>query len=476
MKSAQHFGWLFLSLLFASLTACQHENAQSTNATQTTGTGRVGVLLTDAPASTQIFEHIYVTITGIDMRGKDEGDASSGNFVLFSGSQKVDLLRLADFSELFAFADNIPAGDYHKIRLTISELELVTAEGSVFPKLPANGKIDLNPRGTFRVEAGQTLLIQLDVDAEKSIHIVETGKGNYNFRPVIFVDVITTGFPGKLMRRTGYVQHLDLITGHFALCAAPRVPDITIPLATSIEHNDDVMPCIGVSTNETSVFDESGAPTLTSKLANDQRVTVIGFLMGHFDHEHADHTMFAHLGAEVIEIGGANPWVVQRGAVGSAPADAMSTFTLSLDEIKALKTQLQTGTKVFSRNGTRLSAADISVGMEATVDGVFDANDATLLHSSLVVLNTGSPLSQTSGTIQTINYSRRELTITTDTGDITLAADDATAIFLFGKTSAVTGVTQIQFAGLKDKQTITAFGVAELSGVFHARVILAEAL
>lgn len=472
MKSVQHFGWLVLSFFVLALTGCLQGNSQTTGST-TAGAGRVGVLLTDAPAPAQTFSHIYVTITGITLRGEDDDDAVDANVTLFSGSQKVDLLHLADFSELFSLAGNIPAGEYHKIRLTISALELVTADGnSVFPKLPANGKIDLNPRGTIEVEAGQTLLIQLDVDAEKSIHIVETGKGDYNFRPVIFVDVISTGFTGKLMRRTGYVHDLDSTTGHFALCTAPAVTATTV---ASLDHDDDdSLPCVSVSMDDASVFNTSGAPATVGDLANDQRVTVVGFLTGLIDNE--DEKIFALLGAEVIEIGGTHPWVVERGAVGSAPADAMSMFKLSLDSVKSLQAQLQTGTKVFARNGTRLTAADIAVGMEAAVDGVYDATDTTLLKSSLVVLNTGTPLAHTSGTIQTINYTLHEMMITTSTGDIKVAAGEQTTIFLFSKTGAVTGVTQIQFGALLATQNLSVFGILDTGGVFHASVILAEAL
>ena len=72
----------------------------------------------------------------------------------------------------------IHSGTYHKIRLHVTEVELVKeGQEPVITKLPANGKVDLNPRGTFEVIAGGHLMIELDVDAEKSIHPVNKGNG-----------------------------------------------------------------------------------------------------------------------------------------------------------------------------------------------------------------------------------------------------------------------------------------------------------
>jgi hypothetical protein len=45
------------------------------------------------------------------------------------------------------------------------------------------------------VAPGETLVLQLDMDANKSIHTVQKGKKQeYPFRPVVFIDIVTDAF------------------------------------------------------------------------------------------------------------------------------------------------------------------------------------------------------------------------------------------------------------------------------------------
>ena len=115
---------------------------------------------------------------------------------------KIDLLDLTNYNEPIVFGE-VPAGTYTKIRLYIDELQLVPHDRSanIYPKLPANGKVDLLDQGGFEVLPGRTVLIEIDVDANKSIKITETGSGRkYNFRPVVKVDIMDGGLPDKLAR------------------------------------------------------------------------------------------------------------------------------------------------------------------------------------------------------------------------------------------------------------------------------------
>ena len=144
------------------------------------------------------------------------------------------MLALQKFSDLLATA-TVPVGSYSKIRLHVSQVELVrlnpdgTVLSSDIAKLPANGKIDLNPRRSFDVTDNGHLMIQLDMDANKSIHIIGNGKG-YNFRPVVFVNILGDD-DMKLVILDGKV--LEKTADGFQLCEVE-----------AIAVNDDCMPVL----------------------------------------------------------------------------------------------------------------------------------------------------------------------------------------------------------------------------------------
>jgi hypothetical protein len=98
-------------------------------------------------------------------------------------------------------ATDVPAGKYEKIRLGIKDVRIEGGEcgiDGIDIKLPS-GRIDVNPRGTFEVIPGETLLISLDVDAEKSINLHKAGKsGKCIFRPVVFADIKYGDVPPKI--------------------------------------------------------------------------------------------------------------------------------------------------------------------------------------------------------------------------------------------------------------------------------------
>ena len=213
----------------------------------------VGIALTDAP--TGDVDEALATITSIELLGED------GKVVLFSGVETIDLLRLADYSELFAVSDQVPAGTYSKIRLQLSSLELIrrnedgTIAETIDAKLVGNGKIDLNPRGPFFVAAGATLVITLDFDVKKSLKITETGNGRVIVRPVIFVD-IANGLPAPgLTRIHGEILGINA-NGELRLCQSALISSSD----EDRQHEEDGR-CVLVTTDAaTGIFGDDGLP------------------------------------------------------------------------------------------------------------------------------------------------------------------------------------------------------------------------
>lgn len=158
------------------------------------GTGTVSVLLTDGPADD--YENIWIWVTEVSLI-PPEGDGDRAPVVIFQSSEgyKVDLLDYRDKDFLLTVNGDVAVGVYEKVRLGVSKIESkakeefqgVSCDGKW--KLPS-GKIDLNPRGSFKVEPGETLSIRLDIDANKSINLHTAGQsGKCIFRPVVFVDI-----------------------------------------------------------------------------------------------------------------------------------------------------------------------------------------------------------------------------------------------------------------------------------------------
>ncbi len=234
------------------------------------GTGAASIFLTDAPHHG--FDEILVTIEAIELIGE------GGQVTIFSGQEVVDLTDLENFSDLFVHADDVPAGTYNKIRMRITDIRLVEDGETIQVAPPANGKLDLLPRDHFQVRDGVTLVIEIDMDANKSIHIVQRGHSEvYNFRPVVKVTVRETRSPDKLARVHGEVT--ELLEDGFELCS-------TLFMASRKHESDDRYPdgglgdrhrCMDVElADDTSVFDANGDPTDASALMVGDDVTVVG--------------------------------------------------------------------------------------------------------------------------------------------------------------------------------------------------------
>ncbi|WP_405228154.1 DUF4382 domain-containing protein [Lentisalinibacter sediminis] len=249
-------------------------------------TGTVGIMFTDGP--TDRFDKFLAEIREIRLLG-DSGDVTIFSIPDGEPAEVVDFLQLGSFNELFTVAEDVPAGDYDKIRLILDDLTIVdldtdpVEEYSV--KLPGNGKVDLNPRGTFFVTPGSTLLVEIDVDAKKSLKVVETGNGEkFQFRPVVFVKISDEGSmePGtKLTRIFGSVDSVSDTEDSFVLCQQGRASDDSDDDSDSDRGGDDSdnNKCVTVlASGETGIFGTDGTPALFGDIVVGEPLTAIGRL------------------------------------------------------------------------------------------------------------------------------------------------------------------------------------------------------
>jgi hypothetical protein len=426
-------------------------------------TGSVGVLLTDGPVDD--FSRILVTVSRIELLGPERLD-------LFVGNETFDLLQLENASNPFAIAENVPVGPWEKVRLYLDDLVLeketddgmggVTVE-QIHPPLPANGKIDLNPQGDFYVAPGELLLLEIDIDANKSIHVVKTGNGGYRFRPVVFIRVIDDPQDvEKLSRVYGVIDSFDGPDA-FILCS-----DDLHAMDTS--NGTPGVGCLRVNLfSDTGVFDANGDPGMLADLMVGDPVTVPGILRV-LSHD-------VELDAIAIEMGpfGTFPRIA---GVAATPVDLSDRFDLDVGSGQVLPpqtipVQLQTGTALVTRRGFAVDADQIDMDVPVEVDGVPkpDLVTPTEIAAALVVVSPPAfDEMRFMGTIDMLDVPGRMLDLigTADSYCVDVPTD--ATILTVSDGGAIASSTAANLSDLSDGL------VAEVFGTMGASCIEADAL
>lgn len=472
---------LSLLVMFLALSACGGGGGGS-GGTAAPQTATVGIALTDAPSLD--VDQALATITSIQLLGGD------GPVTIFSGEETVDLLKLGDFSELFAVSPDVPAGTYSKVRLQLSDLDLVRLDDdgqvveTITPQLVANGKLDLNPQGPFYVAPGATLVITVDFDVEKSLKITQTGNGKVIVRPVVFVDIADGIRAPGLARIHGLVSDLTA-DGSFRLCQTRFVAAVG---EDDGRHYDDH--CLRVRTDgDTGVFGTDGLPRSLLDLEDGEPATVIGQLRPRLasdddDEEDDDRLRIDHLGLDafIIEEGPLGTFRRLAGLV-SAPVDPLTDqFLLDLAPGQgivtdsALPVQLFPESRIFTRRGLERSRADLTTGTPTLTDAVLalSVDSSDVLRSPLVVIK-DLPAGEValSGDILTVNAGTGLLNVSTLEGDRCVSAADAD-IFLVEDNGQSFDSQRGSLADLAAGQSVNVFGREGLDGCVIADAILAD--
>jgi hypothetical protein len=215
---------LSAALVGVALVACGGgggSGSPSSSALPAQQTGTVTLAVSDSPIS----EYDQVLMEIAEIRFLSDGGQ---DILVLEEPVTVDFLALENFSEVLLRRE-VVTGTYSKIRLILNSLTLVKLDdgGNVVDEQPVrlNGlrKIDINPRGPFQVRGGEELVIDLEVDLHKSIHVVGAGNsGQVRFRPVIFATVDTEPAFDKLFRVEGTVEAVDETAGTFTVCNLRR--------------------------------------------------------------------------------------------------------------------------------------------------------------------------------------------------------------------------------------------------------------
>jgi hypothetical protein len=432
-------------------------------------TGDVAVVFTDGP--TDQYERILISMNRMTLIGP------GGHEDLYNGPEVTfDLLEMSDWADL-AFNTKVLAGQYNKIRIYLTKVVLVDTDdpgnSQQLRQLPANGKIDLNPRGPFEVSPDYTTVIKLDMDAKRSFQVVETGNDKLKLRPIIFVDVYQGSIvlPDRLVRVFGTVEpgsfenadNSDPSDDSFRLCNLEFISQSSGP---SLGGADD---CVRVYTDgSTSVFDDAGAEVDFSAVTEDQPLTAVGFVVGTDDSE-----AFLGLNAVVLELGDRQPddtdgWGTIQGVVESDPAACLvvpadQCFDFDPEEgDSVVTTRMQPGTRVFRADGVELSQSDVSMDDSGSIDALpVDIE----LSAALVVLSTdlgsGIVSGVLDGTSEAAPYTVLE--VMTDAGGlVNVCVDPDTSIVQVLVDDEVVTIFDLLDPGvLEEGSSIEAFGDAD---------------
>jgi len=405
------------------------------------------ITLTIGDSVLEGIEAVNIDIEEIRLLG-DDGQQE----LLTDGVGVINLLDLRNITRLVASTE-VPAGTYSKIRLFINSLDVVEEPNStpVSVQLPANGKIDLNPQGSFEISSGENLVVQIDFDLERSIKLVQTGNSKYRFRPVVFIDIIDNL---RLTKLFGSIESDDSgADSDFDLC--------------SIEGGD-------------SCFDVDLAPDALVLLADgttiafaDQMLPENGNVFGHFFIKAGGGQFFRAL---AVVFGSENSIVAIDGAVTTAVVD--SAFDLiESGAIDPTSVQILPGAKVLDQNGATLGF-DIAAGQQAEAWAQIpqlDVAEANEFPAFLIQVRQDVDEDSVSGTLVAIDD--QTLTLSNSDGEVCVTVSADTDFQLLSNFESDAETDEITLAELADLIAggveVEAFGT-QLADCLAATLILAE--
>jgi len=142
-------------------------------------TGSIEVRVTDAPPEYDITS-IMVTVSdseeeGVAVHRADDDGEGEWITLPITGDNPFDLLQLqAQDLEALLATEEVTAGKYTQIRMTIEKVEVTLGDGEPQEATLPSGKLKfVRP---FEVVDGETTIILLDFDASKSVVVTGAGK------------------------------------------------------------------------------------------------------------------------------------------------------------------------------------------------------------------------------------------------------------------------------------------------------------
>jgi hypothetical protein len=405
--------------------------------------------------------------------------------VVYEGERRINLLGLQEVTDLFAVGEGVPARDYDKIRLTVSDPEFVKKDssGNVIETvsgpdihLVANGKIDLNPKKPFSVTSGGTLAVLMDFDAKKSVKITETGSGKFILRPVVFVEVLND-LSDKKVQVEGRIVSIDSENQTFILERGShqilfKVGEGTLAGEPGTAEGDAMYRILVRTDSETRIFLEDGLPGIFESLQVIDRVIVRGIL---------SIGKGLELQARFIKIG---DLLKLRGTViGELNVDHQIEVELAAGQILSGTILVHLGPQTLIFDPTTkdaLNPEDLLLGDGVLVEGVFRVALGVFEATTVLFLPPEEQISDhLVGTIEAIDSLAQTFVVRDSTGgSVTVSLADPSLILWVKHEdgTAILLIESIEFADLQVGDTVDLYGDIDevLIDQMVAKIILVE--
>ncbi|MBA7684088.1 hypothetical protein ES703_92478 [subsurface metagenome] len=160
---------------------------------------------------------------------------------MLEDANHFDLLEIRGLEEVLAIGE-VEAGKYTQIRMEVEKVEVTVGEDEVYQEAKlASGELKfVRP---FDVVEGETTILLLDFDAEKSVNT--TGQGQVHVKPVVKL-TIQQGKPHELTSVEGVISEVDTELGTVSIIPDGETEAIVLDVVPQTEITlDDIEATIG---------------------------------------------------------------------------------------------------------------------------------------------------------------------------------------------------------------------------------------
>ena len=260
---------------------------------------RALVALMMSDSASEELNGVYVTFSNVSLCPDDGGDP----ITLFESTtgEEVNFSNLDDEELLFAVTDDVPAGTYTKLLVSVDSIRVVGGPCEELETVVEDDEIELTPDEAIEIAPGDKLSITLAMNSSQSVQIIVDGANEQCvFEPVVNVEVGLMSPPEAQdcpTSVTGTVSDILL-----------NIQNDVIGFVLDLGEGSD--PQTVLISEDTGVFGSDGLPTSANTIGLDDELTAKGRL-----DEEGDMLADVVIAGEVITFDGVVIGEVERGVV-----------------------------------------------------------------------------------------------------------------------------------------------------------------